>query len=895
MRAWAWSVLLILLVLVFGLILYFGGDDPHKEPVRTVNLEVEEGAVEFQDQTIRGGEKITATPKIPTDNDTAETKPDATPAQVLETTDTEPTTLQTPISNALTVRVIDALGDLISDATVEIAGTIYDASSGRISIEDLSEGAQIITAYADGYTSSSKKVQVPTRETMDIELEYTCSFVIAVFDKKEGGRPVSGAEVTIYEGPKVERPVRKVITLETGNPNDPRESAVCRVRRDGDEIKVISTERTLTPRHELPSKETNPMKGDSIIGFCGSMWRAGEFTHYPYPSDLRGWPIHSRLRIWDSLTALAELGPRESWDGYIEIEREGSFCNYSYCISESYDESKIAVRGQTDERGQCRFKDLPPRIYFANAEKGNARGSCRAVFPAKGWEMTWLTDQSQNHVGIEVLKSGIGNNQQGRGIFNADVRLKGLQGMSLFTAKTDKFGTTRFQAVPWGKYLVTATLPQNAKTEENSKEVEIDVKDGLTWKKIAFDMSSAFDVSGQVLQADTDTPVAGIPIQIRTERSHREFAVAFSDEDGRFIFERVDPGDYLLVADIGKYNYNGFLPPLGNPQTPNKDSAPKNLTITVENKDIENLKYYVYLGLLTRFNGQVVNAKGVPIGEAEISVFAGNYGFAVSGEKSGADGRFELVMMYPDTGITYEAKISATIVERSTKKLSGNVGMASSGVAAAGSVPVEFKTGDTISGIEIVVEAEDVGCVVYGTILKPNGAVYDVPFGMQISGWQKDNRNIHGGMSDGGMYRLQGLKPGTFSLYASPSLAARGANRPDPTPKPSFCSSRVKLEMPEGQESMEYDITLEEGSYLLGKIIDQNREPVMDVYVKAEAENSRCFTNTNQNGMFYLDGLRSDVKHTITVSLENRGQVLETLEGIVPPANNVVIQVEIKE
>ncbi|MFH1741052.1 MAG: hypothetical protein ABIH23_18785, partial [bacterium] len=185
-------------------------------------------------------------------------------------------------AGVLAVRLVDALGDPIPNGVIEIASRTYRSATSQFLIRDVAERTCAIQARAQGYQSTTDMVQIPTEDWQTIPLEYLCSYEIVVYSDRKQKSPVLGADVFVWEGPPVRRPVGTEavpsVYLASWEPDQ------LRLHRDENGIHVVDVD-----SYQSASRlyDTDPEPGDTVLGVGGLMWRSGDQAKIPPAFPIR--------------------------------------------------------------------------------------------------------------------------------------------------------------------------------------------------------------------------------------------------------------------------------------------------------------------------------------------------------------------------------------------------------------------------------------------------------------------------------------------------------------------------------------------------------------------------------------------------------------------------------
>ena len=538
---------------------------------------------------------------------------------------------------------------------------------------------------------------------------------------------------------------------------------------------------------------------------------------------------------------------------------------------------------------------------------------------------------SETSVSVYVLKEGI-THYQLKGINGADAHLKAADRVFILSGKANQFGEIRFRSVPWGRYKLTVSPPRHIDASPPTQVFEMTVEEPHTRVETLFDVDFGVTVSGRVLRADTKEPVEGFPLELEKENSYGSFGSTYSATGGTFSFSRVPsgkhivfsgavPGKHVVKACLNARNYKGFLPPSAVPTARGEKSEFPEPRFTVEDEDIEDIEYLVVPGVETHFVGQVVRADGQPVENAEIVLEGLDGAMLDSGLLSGADGRFDYSILLPEYDETIQAGLLGFEIgsnESTTKVIDGQKHITlppsysfgsrsiNGHLLGRGSCPVEFKVGDTVRDIRLVLQLEKKeleGSTVSVRIAYEGGKDPERHLSPNVNVFQNKKQLQRPGQQEDGTYRIDGLEPGAFQLYVSVRASTRSSNLASESEheriKVSYEAELLELEMPGGEEEMEVDVGLKRGSYLHGKLVDTDRQPIAGIPMRAMGgEVSFGLCTTDAKGFFLLDGLTPELEHTLTVHKELRAltnkqiKPLKEMKGIKPPVDNIVIMIE---
>lgn len=332
-------------------------------------------------------------------------------------------------------------------------------------------------------------------------------------------------------------------------------------------------------------------------------------------------------------------------------------------------------------------------------------------------------------------------------------------------------GAFRLGPVPKGDYVVVALQ------EELLPGVE--TVDERRPRKVELELASPRAISGVVLDGD---PVAGAKVRL-TGMHHKRLVTTGSD--GTFTFKRLRPGRFDLYAEAAQnIAHEGVQLGSGADLT----------GVTLELSRGES------------FSGRVVDARQVPIAEAQVSVFDGTEWHRV---KTGADGRFTFDVL-PQGERSFTARKrgyldgSLDSSERDVTLILGD--------AVHISGRVESAPGELVKEFNIGAESLD-----------GNDGPDDDFLG--ASDWYE---------SKDGTFSLD-VRPGRFTLRVEPE---------------NFAPNTLEVTAPVS----DLVVRVNRGARVTGQVLDLDGVPVKDADVSVDQPNSKRIT-TDANGRFVIEGL----------------------------------------
>ncbi|HPA47585.1 MAG TPA: PEGA domain-containing protein, partial [bacterium] len=522
---------------------------------------------------------------------------------------------------SLHVSIADAIGDSVSSGQVKIGTAEYSFINGHLEIAEIESGTHTLRISADGYNSATKTVSIPDEQDVAVTLEYLCSFEIIVYSDREQKSPVQGADVLVWEGPRVRRPV--------GTEAAPNvymasfESDRLRLHRDENGIHVVDVD---SYQSASGLYDSDPEPGDTILGVGGLMWQLGEQSKTPPTFPVRP-PVSLRLRVWDAIVA-HETGRHTRGAGdFIEFERNGSRHNCATGKMDPSQRGSVAATGTTDSSGRCRFENLAAGTYFVQAQKDNFRTELAVIGPARGEQNLYLTRAGTLHLLVKYAASSV---FAAGAIAGANIEIKSPQSLIPIVRQTNEFGEVDISPVFWGSHQLTVSPPQALFLE--SETMEIDIEEPDEFLCVEFE-AKRYSISGTVLTVGKKKRVADFGLGLRCLSVVLE-APRFctSKEDGSFVFSGLRPGEYEIHPEIPRGTYKGYMP--AGWELALGDATQAKIKVTLEDKDVTGLEYLVVGGVKTRFQGKVTKSDGSPVPEADVSLDVPEY-ITDSGDKTG--------------------------------------------------------------------------------------------------------------------------------------------------------------------------------------------------------------------------------------------------------------------
>lgn len=434
----------------------------------------------------------------------------------------------------------------------------------------------------------------------------------------------------------------------------------------------------------------------------------------------------------------------------------------------------ILARTRTDADGRYRFAGLEPGRYtIAPLAIGWVMSTTLRYSQA---ELMATIEEGENEVvlNIDLVRGGVITglilNAAGRPAIDQSVMLENVEeaGASRFFAsvlmagtQTDDRGRYRIFGVPPGRYLVSAGHPSTfyPSGTDRAQATIVEVAAGGEVAGIDFrlverekEREKRFAVSGRVVDRDTGMPASrlGVISFNLQEGEHSRGPTGSTDWQGNFELRGLLPGRYRL---IGSTDYEKYA--LSDP-----------LDIEVREEDVTGVELRVGKG--ASVSGEVVlvgaaDPKNVNISEllqlivTVEAVVPGTGGYFRQVDL-GPGGRFRMGGFPP-------GKIRIGIHEKPGVSGLWLVGAEQGSVAR--SLPLEVGQGEEVNNLRLLV-ARGKGAIrgrvnVVGGALPPSSRI-------TVVAEPEDGSNLRsakaGDLDDRGLYRIEGLLPGRYHLFA---------------------------------------------------------------------------------------------------------------------------------
>ena len=207
-----------------------------------------------------------------------------------------------------------------------------------------------------------------------------------------------------------------------------------------------------------------------------------------------------------------------------------------------------------------------------------------------------------------------------------DVAVTILSQQEHFTARTNADGTSIFAGIQPGSYSLSAAIAHYEPDPDSVFDKTVDVVAG-TCSGATISVKSEASVSGEVVDSK-GLPVASLDLQLVSEPGgpnekvslNKPFFDATSDGEGRFLFESVSPGRYLLGSNIIGLNDTAIPPTFYPGQRTRSGAYPIEVKL---GESVSNLRFMLPdFGARREITVCVLDENGKPVAAASVvSVF----------------------------------------------------------------------------------------------------------------------------------------------------------------------------------------------------------------------------------------------------------------------------------
>ena len=856
----------------------------------------------------------------------------------------------------------DVLGEPVEGGTLQLGAQTIPFKQGRAQCKELPSEPFQITANANGYLSTTQTVSNRETSTVVFVMDYTCAFEMQVYSDGNGlpeshGSPQAGAEVTLYRSMLCQRPLQPVQrALIDGYSLNLYSLFDFQYKNQFIQILKADPLNAVNQFSEESSElsYSSPQSGDRVISIASCQKNLGliENIHETLKNSKNGLlenlirdvvPVNSPNSIHARMMDTLHLSQKKRDDQRERVEilfsrADRKFSSKSLYIPCYPGTGEIAGRAVTDNNGRCRFENLSPGLYFAEARYQNQCSMIRPLLPVSGGVPLELN--SKCLLTVFTQKGGISpeysNSMPSKYVGDVKLKLtaKDSNASGLFMANTDQRGRGQIKSIPYGTYNLTAAPPENSNFPPVQQEITINRPEQKIF--LNFDQWKQHSIEGTVVYFDTLKPIPDVRLELY-EILHGEFpgAVAKTDENGAFAFRDIPEGTYQLRY-IPAPNEEQRICPYEKEQNIPTDydqllgGECKLQTIFVKDEPLYTTQIKMVSTIATRFSGWVTDSQHNPISGAEIRLFYNSSRFDYSDPEpetprklteqeiplpqsvvlSDEKGLFDFTIWTRNIssrkGDKYTGKIKTKVFSPEPKQSSQPNRISSmlpipfraNGRPAklTGSLALEFAFGDTLENLHVIADNRDL-IPLEGRIRTVDGRIpSDLKIAIQYIN-MSDSSSISGEYTPDGEFIISGVENKGFRMNIENALCLNPAGEPELTEyldeRIFFSAEQVKAlfeEVKSGRKP-KLEFTLKESGFLQGVVQEPNRRSLAGarVHVKPGDWGTKNWTYTDKDGKFRIGQLKKDQKYPLYVTKSRGENGLQLLSPIQPNVSNIIL------
>ena len=866
------------------------------------------------------------------------------------------------IEHVLQCTINDVLGEPVESGTIQLGAQTIPFKQGRVQIKDISSESIQLIANANGYQSVTQTANIKESSVIDFVMDYTCSFEVQVYGPGNSqsaghGAPQAGAEVTLYRSTLCQRPLQPIqcALIEGHSPDlyslfDFQYTNQCIQILKADPLNAVNQ----YPEDSAELSYRNAQTGDQVLSIDSCQKDPGfiENIHETLKNSKNGFyenlnkddiPIHSpnsiHARMMDTLQLSQKIRGNQNERVEILLSRAGrKFSAKSLYIPSYQGNGEIVNKAVADGNGRCRFENLSPGLYYAEARLQNQCSMIRPVLPVSGGVQLELNSKCLLTVVTQKggIPPGYSNSMPSKYVGNVKLALtsKEANASGLFMVNTDQQGRGQIKSVPYGVYNLAATPPENSNFPPVQQEISINRPEQKIF--VNFDQWNKHSIEGTVVYFDSLKPIPDVRLELY-EIFHGEFpgAVAKTDENGAFAFRDIPEGTYQLHY-IPAPNEEQRIYPYQKEQNIPSDydqllgGECKLQTIFVKEEPVYTTQIKMIGTIPTRFSGWVTDSQQNPISGAEIRLFYNSSRFDYSDPEtetprklteqeiplpqnvvlSDEKGQFDFTVwtrtISSRKGDKYTGKIKAKVFAPEPKQANQANRIVSmlpirfrvSGRPAAmtGSLELQFAFGETLENLHVIVDDRDL-IPLEGRIRTADGRIpTDVKIAISYIN-MSDSSSISGEYRPDGEFIIPGVENKSFRLNIENAYCLNPEGEPEFTEyldeRVFFSEEQVKsfFDGYKNGNKPKLEFTLKESGFLQGIVQESNRKPIAGarVHVKPGDWGTKNFAWTDRDGKFRIGQLKKDQKYPLLVTKKMDGKWLQLLSPIQPSVSNILL------
>lgn len=869
----------------------------------------------------------------------SEVKPESSPSPILATNPSnsiEDATVSqsnfSVVSDPIHIQIQDAAGYPINQGHIVMGQESIPFKNGELILEKNQVTGNSISVYAEGYQTTKSELTLQDNNPIVFQLEYLSDYEIRVWDEKDENVPVAGAEVVLSQVRDCPRPLPERYRVWMGQIGLMIFYEM-EFSKNGLIIRNVSVPKMF--QEGLPNfPETQaffPVQDDIIqsIGTCS--WNQSEFVptlSFPYIIPL---PHNrsSQARMLDTLNyATGQRGSKRFLEKVV-VRQDVKEDSFVLELSLDQGGSTEVQRQITNNEGRCFFKNIPPGFYFVQAHRDHQYSFVRSLLPTTGGVNLKLASKGMLGVVVDIapLISGYNIIPPKVILEESHILLHTISEKGGLISKRAQNGFAMFSNLEFGLYHLTVTPPEGCGYAKDEREISFFSPSQQIY--VPLRRTETHSIEGEIIHTETKEPIEGIRLQLLTLSygNSVECAESVSDERGKFIFRDLPKGEYKIAQkvetsqdllyflsneELSQSRIEAARPFIGR-NYDEKEEDHFSPSIRIENDPV----YYIQLKMIscseTHFSGRVIDRNHNPVAGAYLEVRPFKGSMRYQGKLlvpripiNDEEGRFQFSMITKNTtnylSHLYDGEIRARVAEVTPRQyrevdIEGNKRVTldpneTTLNRALGSQFIQFRLGDVIQDIEIVVDDQEIYDL-EGRILTEEKR--PLPH-LSLSTWQQGDKSLPAFYNpETGDFAVRGIEADDFALLVL------DAYQPDPAfPKNQkyyqnenihFNKKQFQkfIETSNADRKLKMEILLSEGGYITGIVVDEEKKPVPLVLVQTEPDLGKAlWTFTNDQGFFYLHSLDPNREYELCLS-QGQETPQKVTSNITPDTENILL------
>ena len=838
-------------------------------------------------------------------------------------------------ANQIQVNITDLLGEPVSNGTIRIGNSDHPFHNGYLIVDTTPETPTQWVASAEGYQSATETIAPEHQQSVLYALDYTSRYRIIVTKGMTIQTPVEGADVYLYQANPAQRPPAKAISVRL----QPEGGLSKRytLRMDESDLKITESNDESLINHTIRNPRSTdrvlriePSIGDFAVSVGSLLWNPYKNTKWasrPFFSPLDA-AVSPKVRILDVLELTKGTLAKDGVYDYIQLLHNQDL--NQTCLSFPPYTGREAFIGQfkTGTDGTIITDALKPGLYYATAVFGSQRSMVYPIPPSCGGVTLALASSCclDIYTGMAGVPTSYFLQKTMLEGVKVILKLADMDTSPVFMGTTDYSGKLQLKTVPFGRYTITATAPP----EKNLPEIhtEIQIYQPSQRVNLEFEGLTTHTIEGTAVEYDTKKPVRDIPVELLEywKSGYDPCAKTVSDHEGKFSFPNLPPGRYK-VAFMPDFMENTEYYPYSEKAvtTRPEDEQPfigrsrdeydqdyETDVITVLDQPVYTVTMMVLKIEKTHFSGHVEYEDSRPAPHAEIGMV---FDDSVKAYKSNVlatspsppftdqKGDFSFSLFSKKIAIqkvyNYPAIIRATVddivppfwLEKILPKGSSFEYHNEDKITRAfGKKNIQFKLGDTINNINIVISDQNLFNL-KGRIITDDG---QIPSSVEFFVWQ--NRWwVYGNYSPNGEFSLDGLERDSFI-----NIFFNNASRLDEDGVRIFYEDTYGTLLKEQVEellakspdykTLQYEVLLKRSGYIKGRVLDSNQNPVNHICVMTSPViGPGQFAFTDKGGYFNLQKLSAKEKYTLYLAIKEDEPAVPYLSDVQPNVDTIIL------